>query len=52
MDYKFIKNFSPRTTLDKSTYDQVVARWGELGLEGKPPQINVFEDKTTAKDIT
>ena len=27
MDYRFIKTFSPRTKLDKATYDQVVARW-------------------------
>ena len=52
MDYKFIKSFSPRTKLDKATYEQVVARWTELGLTGKPPEINVFEDKAGAKAIT
>ena len=50
MDYKHIKNFSPRTKLDKGMYDNVVARWSELGLSGKPPVISVFEDPS-AKDI-
>jgi hypothetical protein len=52
MDYKHIKSFSPRTKLDKKTYDQVVSRWQELGLEGKPPEIRVFEEQTSAKEIT
>lgn len=52
MDYKHIKSFSPRTKLDKKTYDQVVSRWQELGLSGAPPQISIFEDKTSAKDVT
>ena len=40
MDYKYIKTFSPRTKLDKETYDQVVSRWSETGLRGKAPEIN------------
>jgi hypothetical protein len=32
MDYRHIKTFSPRTKLDKTTYDRVVSRWNELGL--------------------
>ena len=44
MDYKFIKTFSPRTKLSKATYEQVVRRWSEFGLPGKPPEISVFED--------
>ena len=52
MDYKHIKSFSPRTKLDKKMYDNVVSRWTELGFEGKAPVINVFEDKTSAKDVT
>jgi 4-hydroxy-3-polyprenylbenzoate decarboxylase len=52
MDYKHIKSFSPRTKLDKKMYDNVVSRRSELGFEGKPPVISVFEDKTSAKDIT
>jgi 4-hydroxy-3-polyprenylbenzoate decarboxylase len=52
MDYKHIKSFSPRTKLDKKTYEQVAARWSELGFAGTAPQITVFEDKTSAKDVT
>ena len=26
--------------------------WSELGFEGKAPVVTVFEDKTSAKDIT
>jgi UbiD family decarboxylase len=52
MDYQHIKSFSPRTKLDKKMYDNVVSRWTELGFEGTAPVINVFEDETSAKDIT
>ena len=34
MDYRFIKTFSKRTKLSKEAYDNVVARWQELGLSG------------------
>ena len=44
MDFRFIKTFSKRTKLSKPAYDQVVARWGELGLAGTPPAVSVFED--------
>jgi|SRR5579871_1250657 len=44
MDYKFITTFSPRTKLSKAVYEQVVRRWSEFGLPGKPPEISVFED--------
>jgi hypothetical protein len=47
MDYRFIKSFSPRTKLDKATYQQVVSRWQELGLSGRPPEISVFEDNAS-----
>jgi hypothetical protein len=33
-------------------YDNVVSRWNELGLSGTAPVITVFEDKTSAKDVT
>jgi UbiD family decarboxylase len=52
MDYKHIKSFSPRTKLDKKTYEQVASRWNELGFSGVAPQISIFEDKTSAKDVT
>ncbi len=37
MDYRFIKTFSKRTKLSKEAYENVVARWQELGLSGTPP---------------
>jgi hypothetical protein len=52
MDYKHIKTFSKRTKLSKSTYDNVVARWQELGLSGQPPAITVFEDETSSGSVT
>jgi len=51
MDFKFIKSFSPRTKLDKDTYEQVVARWQELGFAGKPPVVSIFEDKSQSAKI-
>jgi hypothetical protein len=44
MDYRFIASFSKRTKLSKRVYDDVVARWREFGLSGKPPVVSVFED--------
>src|SRR5918999_759286 len=52
MEYKFIKTFSKRTKLSKEAYENVVARWQELGLSGKPPAITVFEDSTFPDSIT
>jgi hypothetical protein len=52
MDYRFIKSFSKRTKLSKSTYEQVVARWQELGLSGTPPVISVFEDEKSPASVT
>jgi 4-hydroxy-3-polyprenylbenzoate decarboxylase len=52
MDYRFIKTFSKRTKLSKSAYDNVVARWQELGLSGTPPVITVFEDETSPAGVT
>ena len=52
MDYKHIKSFSPRTKLDKKTYERVVSRWSELGLPGKPPEVTVFEEKSSPQGIT
>jgi len=52
MDYRYIKTFSKRTKLSKQAYDNVVARWQELGLSGTPPAISVFEDETFPQSIT
>jgi UbiD family decarboxylase len=44
MDFRYIKSFSNRTKLSKTAYDNVAARWNELGFEGKAPKITVFEE--------
>lgn len=44
MEFKYLKEFSPRSKLSKAAYDKAVARWDELGLDGKPPRILSFED--------
>jgi 4-hydroxy-3-polyprenylbenzoate decarboxylase len=43
-DYRFIKEFSPRTKVRRSTYEAVCRRWKELGLEGEPPQLRALEE--------
>jgi 4-hydroxy-3-polyprenylbenzoate decarboxylase len=42
-EYKYIKVFSSRNLLKREMYDQVCARWQELGFEGAPPNITTFE---------
>ena len=37
MDYRYIKTFSKRTKLSQEAYENVVARWQELGFAGKAP---------------
>ncbi len=44
MEYKHIDDFSPRSRLSRKSYEDVAARWEELGLDGKPPRITDFED--------
>jgi UbiD family decarboxylase len=44
MDYRYIKTFSKRSKLSKATYDSVIGRWNELGLEGEPPKVTAFEE--------
>ena len=44
MEYKYIKSFSPRAKLSKKAYDNVAARWNELGFKGSAPAISVFEE--------
>jgi 4-hydroxy-3-polyprenylbenzoate decarboxylase len=51
MDYRHIKNFSKRTKLSKATYEQVVARWSELGFSGTPPVQTVFEDSAPGSSV-
>ncbi|MDP4594934.1 MAG: UbiD family decarboxylase [Beijerinckiaceae bacterium] len=41
--HRFIKEFPVRTLLRKSVYDEAVARWAELGLDGAPPVMGTFD---------
>ncbi len=44
MDFKHIKEFSPRTRLSQPVYEQVAAKWNELGFEGEAPTMRIFEE--------
>lgn len=49
-EFRYYNEFSPRNLLKKELYDQVCARWRELGLDGAPPRITSFES-SEAKPI-
>jgi UbiD family decarboxylase len=51
MDFRYIKSFSNRTKLSKAAYDNVAARWTELGFEGKAPKVTVFEENPFVERI-
>jgi UbiD family decarboxylase len=51
MEYKYIKDFSPRTKLSKPVYETVAKRWAELGFDGAAPAIDVFETKKFPEKI-
>jgi UbiD family decarboxylase len=42
-EHRHLPVFSKRTTLRKKVYDQVAARWTELGLPGQVPTVRAFE---------
>jgi UbiD family decarboxylase len=42
-EHRHLPVFSKRTTLRKKVYDQVAARWSELGLPGQIPSVRAFE---------
>jgi UbiD family decarboxylase len=42
-NHRFLPSFAKRTRLRKSIYDQVSARWSELGLPGSAPLLTHFE---------
>jgi 4-hydroxy-3-polyprenylbenzoate decarboxylase len=46
-EHRHLPVFSKRTTLRKPIYDQVAARWSELGLPGKIPTVRAFETENT-----
>lgn len=41
-EHKYIATFSKRTTIRRELYDQLSARWSELGLPGRPPELLAF----------
>jgi UbiD family decarboxylase len=43
-EHRYLPVFSKRTTLRKEVYDQVAARWQELGLPGQIPSVRAFEE--------
>ena len=45
-DFKNYKVFSLRTCLTKPMYDNIAARWKELGFPGKAPAVRAFDDLT------
>jgi UbiD family decarboxylase len=46
-EHRHLPVFSKRTTLRKKVYDQVAARWTELGLPGQAPTVRAFEAGST-----
>jgi 4-hydroxy-3-polyprenylbenzoate decarboxylase len=52
-EHRHLPVFSKRTTLRKKVYDQVAARWTELGLPGQVPTVRAFEaeNKVTYHEV-
>jgi 4-hydroxy-3-polyprenylbenzoate decarboxylase len=44
MEHRYLKQFSRRTKVRRSVYEQVVARWDRLGFSGQPPRLWALED--------
>jgi UbiD family decarboxylase len=44
MEHRYIKQFSRRTKVRRSVYEQVAGRWSSLGLPGQPPRLWALED--------
>src|SRR5262249_36197582 len=42
-EHRHLPGFSKRTTLRRSLYDTVAARWEGLGLRGRIPAVPAFE---------
>jgi UbiD family decarboxylase len=43
-EHKYLNTFSKRTILTRKTYEHVRERWAELGLQGQPPEMTLFEE--------
>jgi 4-hydroxy-3-polyprenylbenzoate decarboxylase len=44
MEHRYLKQFSKRTKVRRSVYEQVAARWGRLGFADPPPRLWALED--------
>jgi len=44
MEHRYIKQFSKRTKVRRSVYENVAARWAQLGFTGQPPTLWALED--------
>jgi UbiD family decarboxylase len=44
MEHRYLKQFSKRTKVRRSVYEQVAARWDRLGFPGRPPRLWALED--------
>lgn len=42
-EHRYLKEFSKRTALRESRYNDVKKRWDELGFDFPPPQLSMFE---------
>lgn len=45
-EHRYLPVFAKRTALRKEIYDQVSARWRELGLPGQVPGVRAFEQES------
>ncbi len=50
-EFRYIKNFAPRTGITKQDYEKAVKRWDELGIPGKIPNITYFAPYIEKGDI-
>jgi 4-hydroxy-3-polyprenylbenzoate decarboxylase len=44
MEHKYLKQFSKRTKVSRTTYESVSRRWSQLGLPGSPPRLWATEE--------
>ncbi len=45
-EHRYLPVFSKRTRIRKEIYDQVAAKWQELGLPGQVPEVRDYEEET------
>ena len=47
MEHRYLGSFATRTKLSQPVYEQVAARWNELGFEGEAPKVELFQTETS-----